>query len=86
MDMEQDMVLKQGRRMLLRRLGEWTPMEDMVMTLKNGTRVELDGTVTYPDGTSRMLMDGEGITLDGEPTTLADASSDRDDLNDEMDA
>lgn len=86
MEVEQDMVLKQGRRMLLRRLGEWMPMEDLVMTLKDGTRVELDGTVTFPDGTSRMLMDGEGITLDGEPTTLADASSDRDDLRDEMDA
>jgi len=83
MDVEQDMVLKQGRRMMLRRFGEWQPMEDMVMTLKNGTRVELDGTVTYPDGTTRMLMDGEGITLDGEPTTLADAGGD---MSDEMEA
>lgn len=84
MDIEQDMVLKQGRRMMLRRFGEWQPMEDMIMTLKNGTRVGLDGTVTYPDGTNRMLMDGEGFTLDGEPTTLADAGGD--DLSDEMQA
>ncbi len=84
MDVEQDMVLKQGRRMLLRRFGEWKPMEDMVMTLKNGTRVELDGMVTDPDGTTRMLMDGEGLTLDGEPTTLADAGGN--DLSDEMEA
>jgi hypothetical protein len=83
MDVEHDMVLKQENRMLLRRFGQWQPMEDMVMTLKDGTRVGLDGTVTYPDGTTRMLMDGEGITLDGEPTTLADAQSDRDDLSDE---
>ena len=84
MEVEEDMVLKQGRRMLLRRFGKWNPMEDMVMTLKNGTRVELDGTVTYPDGTTRMLMDGEGLTLDGEPTTLADAGGN--DLSDEMQA
>lgn len=76
MDVEQDMVLKQGRRMLLRRLGEWMPMEDMVIALKDGTRVELDGT-------SRMLMHGEHITLDGELTSVADVSADRDDLSDE---
>lgn len=78
MQEQQDMVCKRDGKMWVLRFGEWWPMEDMVMNLKDGTRVSLDGTVTLADGSSRMLMDGEGITLDGEPTTVADMNVDRD--------
>jgi len=47
----------------------------MVMHLSNGARVAMDGTLTTPDGTSRMLMDGEAITLDGEMTTVEDVKA-----------
>ena len=67
----QDMVLKKGGKLVLIRNGEEKSM-DTVMTLSNGARVAIDGTVTMPDGTSRMLMDGEALTLDGEPTTAVD--------------
>jgi hypothetical protein len=71
MDRQQDMIMKKNGRAVLVRNGEEKPM-DLVMTLSNGARVAMDGTVTMPDGTSRMLMDGEAITLDGEPTTAVD--------------
>jgi hypothetical protein len=66
-----DMIIKKKGRAILIRHGEEKPM-DLVMTLANGARVDMDGTVTFPDGTTRMLSDGEAITLDGEPTTAVD--------------
>jgi len=71
MELKEDMVVKQGGKMMLARHGEMKPM-DMVMTLSNGTQVAMDGTITMPDGTRRMLMDGEAITMDGEFTTMED--------------
>ena len=58
METKDDMVVMKGGRMMVVRFGEMKPM-DMVMTLSNGTKVAMDGTITMPDGTSRMLMDGE---------------------------
>lgn len=72
METQQDMIFKKDGEMMIVRFGELRRMEDMVMTLSNGTRVAMDGTLTLPDGSSRMLMDGEALTLDGEPTTVVD--------------
>lgn len=72
---QQDMVVMQKGKMMVVRRGEIKPM-DLVMNLSNGAKVAMDGTVTFPDGTSRMLMDGEALTLDGEPTTFADMQRD----------
>lgn len=72
---DQDLVMMKDGRMMVRRFGEVKPM-DMVMALKNGIRVTMDGTIEMPDGTSRMLMDGEALTLDGEPTTVVDSDAD----------
>jgi hypothetical protein len=69
-----DMVLKKDGKMMVVRHGEMEPL-DMIMTLDNGARVFMDGTVTMPDGTSRMLTDGEAITMDGEPTTAVDSQA-----------
>ncbi len=66
-----DMVLMKDGKMMVVRHGEMKPL-DMVMTLENGARVAMDGTVTMRDGTSRRLTDGEALTLDGEPTTAVD--------------
>ena len=76
MEEQQDMVCKQDGTMWVLRYGEWSPMEDMVIHLKDGSRVSMDGTITQPNGSSRMLMDGEGVTFDGEPTTLVDMKTD----------
>jgi hypothetical protein len=43
MEMEQDMVVMKGGRMMVMRNGEMKDM-DMVMTLANGTKVSMDGT------------------------------------------
>ena len=75
MEPQQDMVVMKKGKMMVVRHGETMPM-NMVMTLTNGTRVAMDGTITLSDGTSRRLMDGEALTLDGEPTTLADMQRD----------
>ncbi len=66
-----DMVFMKGGKMMVVRHGERKAL-DMVMTLENGARVAMDGTVTFRDGTSRRLSDGEALTLDGEPTTVVD--------------
>ena len=71
MELKEDMVVMQGGKMMVVRHGEMKAM-DMVMRLSNGAQVAMDGTITMPDGTSRMLMDGEAITLDGEFTTMED--------------
>ncbi len=71
MEMKEDMVMMKSGTMMVVRNGEMSPM-DMVMTLSNGTRIAMDGSITMPDGTSRMLMDGEAITMDGEMTTMED--------------
>jgi uncharacterized protein DUF6799 len=70
-DMKEDAVMMKKGTMMVIRNGEMKPM-DMVMTLSNGTRIAMDGTITMPDGTSRMMMDGEAMTMDGEMTTMAD--------------
>lgn len=71
MEEKEDMVVMKGGTMMVLRNGEMKPM-DMVMTLSNGTKVAMDGTITMRDGTSRILMDGEAMTMDGEMTTIAD--------------
>ena len=71
MEMKQDMVMMKSGTMRVVRNGEMKPM-DMVMTLSNGTRVMMDGTIEMADGTTRRLMEGEALTLDGEMTTVED--------------
>ena len=71
MEMKQDMVMMKSGTMRVVRNGEMKPM-DMVMTLSNGTRVMMDGTLEMADGTTRRLMEGEAMTLDGEMTTVED--------------
>ena len=56
MDTQPDVVVMRKGKMMVRRHGDWAPL-DMVMTLPNGGRV---------------AMDGEALTMDGEPTTLGE--------------
>ena len=71
MEMQPDVVMMRKGKMMLRRHGEWKPME-MVVNMSNGSKVTMDGTIMMPDGTSRMMMDGEAMTMDGEMTTVED--------------
>ena len=81
MELKEDIVVKQGGKMMMMKHGELKPL-DMVVRLSNGARVAMDGTITMPDGTSRMLMDGEAMTMDGEMTTVEDM---RDNLGNKLD-
>jgi hypothetical protein len=77
-EIEQDvLVMRKGTLMRVRQ-GQELPV-DLVVTLSNGARVALDGTITMPDGTSRLLMDGEAVTMDGDMTTVADLKNNQDD-------
>ena len=71
MEIREDIVVMKGGKMMVLRNGEMKPM-DLVMTLSNGAKIAMDGSVTMPDGTTRRLMDGEAMTMDGEITTLED--------------
>ena len=75
MNIQDDMItMKNGQVMIIRNDG-MEPLEDE-MTLSDGTRVGIDGTVIMPDGTARMMEEGETMDLTGEPTH-AEQMSDR---------
>ena len=75
MNIQDDMItMKNGQVMIIRNDG-MEPLEDE-MTLSDGTRVGMDGTVIMPDGTARMMEEGETMDLTGEPTH-AEQMSDR---------
>jgi hypothetical protein len=74
-NVQDDMItMKDGRVMIIRNDG-MHPIEDEI-SLFDGTRVGLDGTVVMPDGSTRMMDEGETITLSGQPTH-AEQMSDR---------
>lgn len=79
MDTSDDLVLMRKGKMMRVQHGEMKPME-MVVNLANGARVLMDGTIVMPDGTSRRLMDGEAVTMDGEMTTAEDLIDSEDTL------
>ena len=67
MNIQEDMItMKNGQVMIIRNDG-MVPIEEE-MTLSDGTRVKMDGTVVNPDGSTRMLREDETITLGSEPT------------------
>lgn len=82
MEPQPDVVMMRKGKVMVRRQGDWHDL-DMVMPLSNGGKVAMDGTLTMPDGTSRMLMDGEAVTFDGEMTTVEDVKQGNLDNNNE---
>ncbi len=71
MDMQEDMVMRQDGKMMVRKNGETMPMM-IDMTMSNGTKVMMNGKVMMADGTSRMMMDGEAMTMEGKMTKMDD--------------
>ena len=66
MESEDTIMMKDGRVMVVRN-GEMMPMEEE-MTMADGTRVTMDGKVMLPDGTTRMMMEGEAMEIHSRPT------------------
>lgn len=65
MNLNEGMVMMEAARMMVVRNGELVTMDEDVL-MNDGTRVLMDGTVIRTDGTTRMMMDGESIGIDGE--------------------
>ena len=79
MEMNQDLVMMRDGRMMVERNGELMEMEED-LTMLDGTRVTMAGTIMMTDGTTRAMMDGEAMTMDGR---LIDMESMEDeDMND----
>ena len=57
------LMLKDGKMVVVKD-GKSAPME-MEMTLENGSKVMMDGTVVMKDGTTKKIADTEMILMDG---------------------
>ena len=64
--MSQDHILMQDGRVMIMRNGEMKPMDEE-MTLPDGTRVMIDGTMRDANGTIRMMAEGETILVQSMP-------------------
>ncbi|HKY55357.1 MAG TPA: DUF6799 domain-containing protein [Anaerolineales bacterium] len=67
MNLNEGMVTMRGGRMMVVRNGELVAMKEDVL-MNEGSRVLTDGTVIRTDGTTRMMMEGESLRMDGEIT------------------
>ena len=65
-DMHEDHITMQDGRVMVTRNGERGPMHEDI-TLPDGTRIGIDGTIMMPDGTMRMMAEGETMLLQGQP-------------------
>ena len=57
-------MMKDGKVMMIKE-GKSMPL-DKELTLSNGSKVTVDGTVTMKDGTKMVMKDGDMMTMDGE--------------------
>ena len=67
MNLHEGMVMMKAGRMVVVRDGELVTMDEEV-TMNDGTRVLTDGAVIRTDGTTRTMMEGESMGMDGEMT------------------
>lgn len=58
------LVMKDGKVMMVM-AGKNMPL-DKELTLNNGTKVAVDGTVTMKDGMKMTMKEGDMMTMDGE--------------------
>lgn len=67
MNIQDDMItMKDGKVMIIHNEG-MSPLEDEI-TLSDGMRITPDGTITMPDGSTRMMAEGETMDLGSGPT------------------
>ena len=72
-------TMKDGRVMTMRG-GSLAPLEEEI-TLSDGTRVQMDGTVVMNDGTSRVMTEGETLYMDGRVMDMANKPDEPPELN-----
>lgn len=71
METNKDIVMMKDGKMVILRQGKLLPM-DLDMALLDGTRVMTTGAIMRPDGTSRQMLEGEAINMEGEMTNIDD--------------
>jgi hypothetical protein len=62
---DMDGVMMHGGRMMMMKAGHPVIAMDHEVTMSDGTKVEVDGTVKTKDGKKFHLQDGETILMDG---------------------
>lgn len=67
---EDHIIMREGKVILLRNGGEMPVEEEM--TMADGTRIMPNGQVLMPDGTTRMMREGETMTIDRMQTDSAE--------------
>jgi hypothetical protein len=69
-EMKQDHIVMQNGSVMMVRTGEMSPLDEEI-TLPGGPKVKRDGTVMMPDGSTRMMAEGERILTqsEGAPTS-----------------
>ncbi|HEY3476126.1 MAG TPA: DUF6799 domain-containing protein [Anaerolineales bacterium] len=71
---EDHIIMREGKVILLRNGGEMPVEEEM--TMADGTRIMPNGQVLMPDGTTRMMREGETMTIDRMQTDSAEDVTD----------
>lgn len=64
-DMAKDHIMMKDGKVMMIMQGKNMPL-DKELTLTNGSKVTVDGTVTMKDGTKMMMKEGDMMTMDGE--------------------
>jgi hypothetical protein len=64
-DMAKDHIMMKDGKVMMIMQGKSMPL-DKELTLTNGSKVTVDGTVTMKDGTKTMMKEGDMMSMDGE--------------------
>ncbi len=62
--MKKDLILMKNGKMMMKKRGRISPMKED-MTIFDGMRVLMNGTVIMADGNARTMMEGDAMTMDG---------------------
>lgn len=74
MELKDDMIIMQAGQVMIMQRGELVPMLEG-MTTTEGSRVLPDGTVRMANGTTRMMEEGETMTISGEVPDMGNLSN-----------
>jgi hypothetical protein len=64
-DMMKDHIMMKDGKVMMIKEGKSMPL-DKEITLSDGTKVTVDGTVTMKDGKKMMMKEGDMMSMDGE--------------------
>ena len=74
MELKDDMIIMQDGQVMIMQHGELVPMLEGMTTI-DGSRVLPDGTVRMVNGITRMMEEGETMTISGEVPDMGNMSN-----------